>query len=291
MTQPRILLTGKNGQVGFELERTLSPLGEITAVDVAECDLTDASAIEKLVKDVQPNIIVNPAAYTAVDKAESEKDIAHAINARAPEVFANAAAKTGALMVHFSTDYVFDGTGNTPYLETMPTNPVSAYGVTKLAGEEAVRGSGARHLIFRLSWVYATRGANFLLTMQRLAKEREELNIVNDQIGSPTWCRTIAESVAMVLAQHQKNPITQNGTYHMSAGAQTSWYDFAKAIFELSPEKDTFKLKKANPIPTTAYPTPAKRPAYSVLSNEKLTKDFGIRLPNWDIQLKQALGV
>ncbi|MBN2718713.1 MAG: dTDP-4-dehydrorhamnose reductase [Deltaproteobacteria bacterium] len=291
MTLPRILLTGKNGQVGFELCRTLSPLGTITAVDVEDCDLTDPAAIERLVDEVRPDMIVNPAAYTAVDRAESEKEIAHAINATAPGILAAAAARRDALMVHFSTDYVFDGSGTAPYRESDPTNPVSAYGATKLAGEKAVQQSGARHLIFRLSWVYGTRGANFLLTMQRLANEREELNIVNDQIGSPTWCRTIAESVALILAQNQKAPITQNGIYHMSAASQTSWYDFAKSIFDLSPDKNKFKLKAVNPIPTSAYPTPAKRPAYSVLSNDSLTHTFGIRLPDWQTQLKQALEI
>ncbi|MBN2524972.1 MAG: dTDP-4-dehydrorhamnose reductase [Deltaproteobacteria bacterium] len=289
MTLPRILLTGKDGQVGFELERTLSPLGDVTAVDIGDCDLTDAAAIERLMAEVSPDIIVNPAAYTAVDKAESDAQTAAAINATAPGILGTLAAKRNALMVHFSTDYVFDGTKDTPYEETDPPHPVSVYGRSKLAGEEAVRQSGAKHLIFRLCWVYGTRGANFLLTMQRLAKEREELKIVNDQFGAPTWCRTIAESTAMILAQHIARPIEKSGTYHMSAEGVTSWYEFAKAIFELSANRTEFALKKATPIPTSDYPTPAKRPAYSVLSNNRLTADFGIHLPDWRVQLAQAL--
>lgn len=289
MKLPRILLTGKNGQVGFELERTLSPLGCVIAVDVEECDLTDDTAIRKLVAETKPDIIVNPAAYTAVDKAESDRDIAFAINATAPGILAREATDRHALMVHFSTDYVFDGTGTAPYTESDPTNPISVYGATKLAGERAVQQSGAHHLIFRLSWVYGTRGRNFLLTMQRLAREREELSVVNDQIGAPTWCRTIAESVAIVLARHTKRPLAERSVFHMSAGGQTSWYEFAKMIFELSHEKDSFCLKKTNPIPTSAYPTPAARPIYSVLSNQLLRDTFGICLPNWQAQLKQAL--
>ena len=193
-------------------------------------------------------------------------------------------------MVHFSTDYVFDGKGTQPYRETDMPNPVSVYGASKLAGELAVQQSGASFLIFRLSWVYATRGANFLRTMQRLARERKELSIVNDQIGAPTWCRAIAEGVALILARHQHASLKKSGIFHMSAADQTSWYDFAKHIFKWSPDKDTFKLDTVHPIPTTAYPTPASRPAYSVLSNDKLIHTFGIRLPNWQTQLKQALG-
>jgi dTDP-4-dehydrorhamnose reductase len=289
MSLPRILITGKNGQMGFELARTLAPLGHITAVDIAECDLADPAAITRLVDEVCPDIIVNPAAYTAVDKAETDRELAFAINAMAPEVLANAAAKRNALMVHFSTDYVFDGTKETPYTETDAPCPVSVYGESKLAGEKAVQQSGAQHLIFRLCWVYGTRGANFLLTMQRLAKERETLNIVNDQFGAPTWCRTIAESTALILAQYQCCQFKQSGIYHMSAGGHTSWYEFAKAIFEMSPQKESFVLKEASPIPTSAYPTPARRPAYSVLSNERLQKAFGIQLPDWKTQLQMAL--
>lgn len=289
MKRPQILITGKNGQVGWELTRTLSTIGSVVAVDIDECDLTDAAAISKLVREINPAIIVNPAAYTAVDKAESEPDLAHAINTVAPGIFATEAKKQNALMVHYSTDYVFDGSKETAYVESDTPNPKSVYGKTKLDGEVAVRESGAQHLIFRLSWVYGLRGANFLLTMQRLAKEREELRIVNDQFGAPTWCRMIAEATAAILAQHVASPIEKSDTYHLTAGGKTSWYNFAKAIFELSPDAAEFRLKNALPIPTEAYPTPASRPTYSVLSNQKLVDTFGVQLPNWDNQLKLAL--
>ncbi|MBN2344394.1 MAG: dTDP-4-dehydrorhamnose reductase [Deltaproteobacteria bacterium] len=289
MNRTKILVTGKNGQVGYELSRTLAPFGELMGVDVEDCDLTDPDAIRNLIRGFEPQLIVNPAAYTAVDRAESEPELAKAINTTAPGIIAEEAKRLGALMIHYSTDYVFDGNSDAPYGETDAPNPTSVYGKTKLDGESAVRDSGATHLIFRLSWVYGLRGANFLLTMQRLAREREELNIVNDQFGGPTWCRMIAEATAAVVSRHLQRPIQKSGTYHMSAAGKTSWYDFAKAIFDLSPQKHDFKLKTVNAIPTTAYPTPATRPHFSVLSNALLSDTFGVALPPWEEQLKLAL--
>ncbi len=283
----KILLTGSHGQVGWELRRTLACLGEVVALDSRAMDLTDVDAIRRVVQDVAPRIIVNPAAHTAVDKAESEVERAYAINATAPGILAEEAEKLGALLVHYSTDYVFDGSGETPWSEDDATGPLNVYGASKLAGEQAIQAACRRHLIFRTSWVYGARGANFLLTMRRLMRERPELKIVADQIGAPTWSRMLAEATALILAQ-QLSPARGAdrpepwGVYHMTNGGETSWHGFAAAIQELDGGESKARLL---PIPSSDYPTPARRPLNSRLNNDKLARVFGVRLPDWQQSL------
>ena len=290
MDKPLILLVGKNGQVGWELRRTLAPMARVLAVDFPEIDLTDVAATRRLVLDNKPNVVINAAAYTAVDKAESETKVAQLINSVAPGVLAEAAKHVGAWMVHYSTDYVFDGTKNTPYVETDAPNPLGAYGRTKLEGDQAVRAAGGNHLIFRLCWVYGARGQNFLLTMQRLAREREKLRVVKDQVGCPTWSRMIAEgtSVALRHALAAQDAAAFTGTYHLAASGITSWHGFASRIIELMPEAGR-RCREVEAIATAEYPTPAKRPAYSVLDCGKLKKTFGIQLPDWEESLGLVL--
>jgi dTDP-4-dehydrorhamnose reductase len=290
MELPRILLVGKIGQVGWELRRTLAPMARITCVDFPEIDLTSGDSIRRWVRETRPNIVLNAAAYTAVDKAESDPETAMAINGVAPGILAEEAQTFGALLVHYSTDYVFDGTKTTPYVETDSPNPLGAYGRSKLAGDEAVRAAGGAHLIFRLCWVYGARGQNFMLTMMRLAREREKLRVVTDQIGCPTWSRTIAETTALALRQAVAvgDWSALTGTYHLAASGTTSWQGFARAIVNLMPAADR-KCSVVEPISTPEYPTPAKRPAYSVLNCDKLEQIFGLRLPNWEESLGQVL--
>jgi dTDP-4-dehydrorhamnose reductase len=286
-----ILLTGVNGQVGWELRRALAPLGDVVGLDSRALDLTDPGAIRARVREVTPRIIVNPAAYTAVDRAESEPERARAVNAVAPGILAEEAKRAGAILVHYSTDYVFDGTRDVPYREDDAPNPQNVYGATKLAGEQAIRATGATHLIFRTSWVYGLRGGNFLLTMRRLMRERPELKIVADQIGAPTWSRLIAEATALALAQILSPARGADrpepwGTYHLSNAGETSWHGFAAAIAELS---DLETRPMLTPIPSSEYPTPARRPANSRLDNGKLARVFGLRLPDWRQALKLCL--
>lgn len=288
------MLTGANGQVGWELRRTLACLGEVRAVDREQLDLVDADSIRQVVRDWRPDIVVNPAAHTAVDKAESEPELAAALNATAPGILAEETAKLGAVLVHYSTDYVFDGSKATAYVEDDAVNPQNVYGSTKWAGEQAVRTNNPQHLILRTSWVYGRRGANFLLTMQRLMRERPELKIVADQIGAPTWSRMIAEATAQMLAQTVTPFATRHsplaapwGTYHLTNCGATSWHGFAEAIAELS---GIDPMPKLAPIPGSDYPTPAKRPANSRLSNAKLAATFGIALPDWRQALELCLG-
>jgi dTDP-4-dehydrorhamnose reductase len=287
----RILLTGSRGQVGWELARSLSTLGEVIALDADRLDLTDADAIRRTVAEIKPRIIVNPAAHTAVDKAESEPELAQAINATAPGILAQEAEKLGALLVHYSTDYVFDGSGEIARREEEATGPLNVYGATKLAGELAIQAACQRHLIFRTSWVYGTRGANFLLTMRRLMRERPELKIVADQIGAPTWCRSLADATAQVLAQVDSpfrgaDKPQPWGVYHMTNGGETSWQGFAQAILDLDAPETPARLL---PIPSSDYPTPAKRPLNSRLNNDKLERVFGVRLPDWNEALRLCM--
>jgi dTDP-4-dehydrorhamnose reductase len=286
----KILLLGKNGQVGWELRRTLAPLAEVTAVDYPEINFTDLPALRRLVADARPDAVVNAAAYTAVDKAETEPELCRQINAVAPGVLAEEAKRIGALMVHYSTDYIFDGTKTIPYVETDMPNPLGAYGRSKLEGDRAVKASGADHLIFRLCWVYGARGQNFMLTMQRLAREREKLSVVGDQFGCPTWSRMIAEATALALkrAVAGADRAAFNGEYHLAAGGQTSWHGFASRIIELMPEAER-KCRTVEKIATSEYPLPAKRPAYSILDCGKLQNTFGLRLPDWEFSLRQVL--
>lgn len=280
----KILLTGKNGQVGWELERALAPLGEVIACDRTELDLANSEQIVAVVRETKPQIIVNAAAYTAVDKAESEPELAHAINGRAPGILANEAKMLGALLVHYSTDYVFDGTKARPYTEEDAPNPISVYGRTKLAGEQAIQSSGCRHIIFRTSWVYGPRGKNFLLTILRLGKERDTLNVVNDQTGSPTSVSMIAKATLMCIQEAANNVTSDYGIFHMTAMGETTWCQFAKAAL-----KQAGLAMKVNPIPSSEYPTPAKRPSNSRLDNFRLENAFGVRLPTWQEGLQLTI--
>jgi len=283
----KILLTGSTGQVGYELERSLQGLGEVIALDRGRMDLADLDQVRDVIRSVQPQLIVNPAAYTAVDKAESEPALAHRINAEAPGLMAQEAARLGAAMVHYSTDYVFDGTVAAPRVETDATGPINVYGRSKLAGEEAIAAAGIPHLILRTSWVYGLRGKNFLLTMMRLAQERDELRIVSDQHGAPTWSRTIADSTALMLAQARAGGdgwwLRHGGTYHLSSQGQTTWFEFTQAIMELA-GIDCRVL----PITTADYPLPAPRPQYSALSSAKLMA-ADCHLPHWKDALRLCL--
>lgn len=290
----KILLTGKNGQVGFELQRALAPLGEIVAIDMAECDLCDVAAIRALVHGVAPQVIVNPAAYTAVDKAEADQATAHAVNAVAPGVFGEEARKLGALVVHYSTDYVFDGMKQGVYTEDDVPNPQSVYGKTKLAGENALRDSGADHLIFRTSWVFGAHGGNFAKTMLRLAAERESLNVVADQYGAPTSAALLADVTAQALGIYLRQGRTDFpfGLYHLVAGGVTTWHAYAQAVVAAAiaagkPVK--IQPEAITPIPTSAYPLPAPRPANSRLDTSRLQKAFGLRLPPWEEGLQHVL--
>ena len=288
----KILLIGKNGQVGWELRRTLAPLAEVAAVDYPEVNFTDTPALRQLVAGTRPDVVVNAAAYTAVDKAEKETELCRQINAVAPGVLAEESKKLGALIVHYSTDYIFDGTKKAPYAETDAPNPLGAYGRTKLEGDRAVKASGADHLIFRLCWVYGARGQNFMLTMQRLGRERETLRVVGDQFGCPTWLRMIAEATAQALKQvlAEADQSAFNGEYHLAADGQTSWHEFASRIIEWLPEGEQ-KCRVVEKIATADYPLPAKRPANSVLNCGKLQETFGLRLPDWESSLRQVLDI
>jgi dTDP-4-dehydrorhamnose reductase len=300
----RVLLIGKNGQVGRELAEMLPRLGDVTALGRNELHLENPDHIRDSIKSAHPDLIVNAAAYNAVDRAESEEEFAHAVNAEAPGVIAEEGKKIGAGLVHFSTDYVFDGAKDTPYTEEDIPNPQNTYGRTKLAGEKAIQQSGARHIIFRTSWVYSHSGGNFLLSILRLAGERQELRVVSDQSGAPTWSREIAAAATTVLAQITKNGIdgdrlaNVSGIYHMTASGSASRVQFSEAILEearkYSGGANWYRTATADrpliatritPVRSDEYPAPAKRATYSVLSNERLTRTFGVRLPHWREQL------
>ncbi len=290
----KILLLGKNGQVGFELQRALAPLGEVCAVDYAECDLADAAAISALVQSVKPNVIVNPAAYTAVDRAESEPELAHAVNAVAPGVLGTEAAKRGAWVVHYSTDYVFDGAKQGVYTEEDLTNPLGVYGRTKRDGEVALTESGARHLIFRTSWVVGAHGGNFAKTILRLARDREHLNVVADQYGAPTSAALLADVTAQLVRQGQREGggTFPFGLYHLAAHGETNWYDYAR--FVVSEALAAGRPLKLTPdairaIPSSEFPTAATRPANSRLDTGKLRRTFGLELPDWQSGVRHIL--
>ena len=294
----RILLLGKNGQVGWELQSTLAPLGELMAIDLPEVDFHNLKALETFTREANPDLIVNAAAYTAVDQAESEPEVAMRINGEAPGVLAEIARERGIGLVHFSTDYVFDGTKGEPYKEEDPPNPLGVYGASKLAGDLAIQESGCAHLILRTSWVYGIRGSNFFLTMLRLAREREEISVVDDQIGCPTWSRSIAEVTARILkigyraredrlAWGEEIP---SDVYNYSSSGSTSWYGFASEIIEEDPNQDEHVVQRLMPISTEAYGAAAPRPAYSELSKEKLGTVFGIPAEGWREQLQSCWG-
>ena len=280
----RILLLGKNGQVGWELQRALAPLGELIAYDLDNgLDLCDAAATAQLVRDVAPQVIVNAAAHTAVDKAESEPELAHQINAAAPALLAREALALGALLVQYSTDYVYAGGGTEPRDETAATGPLSVYGVTKLAGDEAIRASGCQHLILRTSWVFAARGGNFAKIMLRLAAERDQLKVIDDQFGAPTGADLLADLTAHMIVATRARPAL-SGVYHAVAGGETSWHHYAQHVIEFARARRTPIKVAADqilPIPTSDYPTPATRPLNSRLSTAKLQAAFGLVLPPW----------
>ncbi len=289
-----ILLTGANGQVGWELQRVLAPLGHVVALTREQLDLSQPDAIRQAVRTHQPDIIINPAAYTAVDKAENDTDLAMAVNGVAPGVFAEEAKKLGALLVHYSTDYVFDGSSTSPYTENDVPNPQSVYGKTKLAGEAAISAVGGKHLILRTSWVYGVHGGNFVKTVLRLAKERSELRIVADQFGAPTWARLLANSTAQILQRWQEKSLDEglSGVYHLTAGGRTNWHQYAEEIVRLARQYDDVLTNKAltiQPIATHEYPVPAKRPANSVLSTDKIRLAFGLNLPPWQDDLAACM--
>jgi dTDP-4-dehydrorhamnose reductase len=300
----RLLITGANGQVGWHLQRTLAPLGEVMAIDVEQVDLTDLEAVTRTVREFEPNIIANAAAYTAVDKAESEPELARAINVAAPARMAEECARSGALLIHYSTDYVYDGSKSGAYEEGDATGPLSVYGETKLAGDRAIIASGCAHVILRTTWVYDIRGKNFLRTVLRLAREKEELRMVGDQVGAPTWARGLAESTGIILSKLlERKSVTgswQGGLFHLTAAGQTSWAGFAQAILEdydalLDWPAETgefggeLKAKRVVGITSDQYQTPARRPRNSVLSNAKIRAAFGIVPPDWRAQLQLAL--
>lgn len=291
----KILLFGKGGQVGWELQRSLAPLGDLVALDADSqnlCgDFTNPEGLAQTVRAVAPDIIVNAAAHTAVDQAESEPELARTINALAPGVLAQEAKRSGAWLIHYATDYVFDGSGDKPWLETDPTGPLSVYGKTKLEGEEAIRATGCQHLIFRTSWVYAARGGNFAKTMLRMAQERDFLSVINDQIGAPTGADLLADISAHAIRTALRNPDV-GGLYHLVAGGETSWHGYASFVIDFARQAG-IEIKVTpeaiQPVPTSAFPLPAPRPKNSRLDTQKLKNTFGLNLPHWQSGVARML--
>ncbi|MCS3837094.1 dTDP-4-dehydrorhamnose reductase [Pseudomonas sp. JAI111] len=290
----KILLLGKNGQVGWELQRSLAPLGELIALDRHAVDglfgdLADVDALRATIRKVKPDVIVNAAAYTAVDKAESDTDLADRVNAQASGVMAEEAATLGAWLIHYSTDYVFSGQGSKAWQETDPVAPVNHYGASKLAGEQAITASGCKHLIFRTSWVYGARGNNFAKTMLRLAKDRETLSVIADQIGAPTGADLIADVTALTIQQILNRP-ELSGLYHLAASGEVSWHGYASHVIEFAKANgEQLAVMAINPIETTAYPTPARRPLNSRLNTQKLRDNFSLHLPDWQSGVTRML--
>ena len=295
----RILVTGRDGQVGFELIRSLSGKGQVIAVGREQMDLSRPDAIRRVVREISPDLIVNTAAYTAVDQAESEPELAMAVNGVAPGILGEESKRLGAALIHFSTDYVFDGSKTEPYAEDDAPCPINVYGRTKLAGERAIQAVDVPHLILRTSWVYGMRGKNFLLTILRLAQERDELRIVDDQIGAPTWSRALAEATQGILARlgygkpgFIEDCAEHGGVYHLSAAGQTTWHGFAAAILEQAASKEIGLIDRVpalRPISSEEYPVPARRPSYSVLGNAKLERAFGVAMPDWKDSLAECI--
>jgi dTDP-4-dehydrorhamnose reductase len=314
---PRLLILGANGQVGWRLQRALAPLGEVIALNREGLNLFDLDRVRRTIRDVHPNVVVNAAAYTAVDQAEREPELARTLNAAAPQALADELVLTGGLLIHYSTDYVFDGSKGSPYVETDPTAPLNVYGRTKLEGEQMISASGCAHLILRTTWVYDTRGKNFLRTVLRLAREKEELRIVGDQVGAPTWAFSLADAtsviVATALSQRSTNIWPHNGIFHLTAGGETTWAGFATAILDeyraqqLSPEdvdtpsetlfddprdpefREPLRAQRVIAIPSEEYPTPARRPRYSLLSNAKVKAALGVGMGDWREDLRLAM--
>jgi dTDP-4-dehydrorhamnose reductase len=276
----KILLTGKYGQIGYELMRVLPLLGDVTAIDKEEVDMASPDSILAVMRDIKPDLVVNTAGYTSVDRAESEEDIAMRINGTAPGVIAEELKKNGGLMVHFSTDFAYDGAKFAPYHENDPLNPLSVYGKSKIVGDNAIIASGVKHLIFRTGWVYGARGRNFLLTMLDMCKNASEMSISNDQRGAPTWCRSLAEGVGLVLSQKEAYDPANSGFYNMSCGGSCTWYEFAVSISKYYESKEGKRIT-IYPVSTGEYPMKAQRPRYSVLDNHKLNSAFGVIMPDW----------
>ncbi len=288
----KILLLGKNGQVGWELARTLLPLGEVIALDRRQMDFVNLEALRQTIQRIRPDLVVNAVAYTAVDKAESDQESAFLCNATAVDAIAQEAKKIGALLIHYSTDYIFDGTKIDPYLEDDAVHPLNVYGESKLAGENAIMTSGVEYLILRTTWVFAARGQNFLKSILRLSAERDTLNIVADQIGAPTWARVIAQTTAHIVQQvKQERQNTQfiSGVFHLTSAGDTTWHGFAEKIVEFASPHCQLKTHVILPILTSDYPTPAKRPLNSRLCTDKLTQRFGIVMPTWETSLKLCM--
>ena len=288
----KILLFGKNGQVGWELNRSLQPLGKVVALGRDEADFSNPNSLRKTIQKIAPDVIVNAVAYTAVDRAEEEENLALVINGEAPKILAEEALKADALLVHYSTDYVFDGTKSSPYVETDEPKPINAYGRTKLAGELSVQSSGCDYLILRTSWVFSARGANFLLSIIRLASERQELNIVDDQIGAPTWSRNIADitgNIILASENRRQTGVFVSGIYNLASNGATTWFGFAREIVNMVSTlgfEGDFVVKQINPISSNDYQTLASRPPYSVLSTEKMEKEFGFSPIAWEYALE-----
>lgn len=292
---PLILIIGKGGQIGWELRRAVMPLGTVVAVDREKMDFTCPDSIIGTIREINPDMIINAAAYTAVDQAEEEKDLAMQVNGVAPGILAEEAQKIGALLIHYSTDYVFGGTKEAAYTESDVPCPINVYGATKLAGEKAIQSTGADHLILRTSWVYCVRGHNFLLTMLRLMGERESLRIIKDQIGAPTWARLISETTAHILKQslaERRAAIFQSGIYHLTSAGSTSWHGFATMIESIMREKmagDLLKIHEIEPVAAETYPTRAKRPLNSCMSIDKLEQHYNMRMPAWHLALRLCM--
>jgi dTDP-4-dehydrorhamnose reductase len=287
----RILVPGKTGQVGWELQNALAELGTVIALDRSGMDLANPDSIRRVIRDAKPEVIVNAAAYNNVDKAESEPDLAMRVNGVAPGIMAEEAKRLGAILIHYSTDYVFDGELDRPYSEDDPPNPVNAYGKSKLAGERAIEAVGGHYLILRSSWIYSARGSNFVLTVLRLAREKAELAMVDDQTGSPTWARALAEATAELL--RRKELISRHsGVYHLAASGHTSRYEFTKAIIDIMKEVSGIPngWARVKPIGSAAYPLPARRPRRPVTCGEQIKRVFGIEMPTWLRQLQDCLG-
>lgn len=287
----KILLLGKNGQVGWELQRSLAPLGEVVALGSDGADFTDLAGLTNIVRSVEPDVIVNAAAHTAVDRAESEPELARSINAQAPGVLAAEAKRLGAWLIHYSTDYVFDGSGDEPWLETDPTGPLSVYGASKLEGERLIAASGCRHLIFRTSWVYGARGGNFAKTMLRLAQERDSMKVIDDQMGAPTGAELLSDVTAHAIRTALVNPDIA-GLYHLVASGETSWHGYANFVIDFAKQAGVpIKVLSdaIEAVPTSAFPTAATRPHNSRLSTGKLTRAFGLYLPHWQVGVTRML--
>ncbi len=286
----KILLLGKNGQLGWELQRTLAPLGLLFAIDIEQLDLQDVAGIRRMVRVLKPGLIVNASAYTDVDRAEAEPEKARAVNAAAPAVLAEEARRLEALLIHYSTDYVFDGTKGSPYREEDAASPLNVYGRSKLDGEEAIREAGGSHLILRTSWVYSLRGGGFVSKVLEWARKQEQLRVVTDQIGCPTWARQLAETTAQLVARGSGNLRERSGLYHLAGSGHASRFEWAQAILELDPHREEQVARAVIPASSSDFPSPARRPLFSALNCDRFESTFKMHLPDWQTTLGMAMG-